>query len=994
MTALRTGIKSILRTPARSVLFLVLLSILTSMLMLGSAILSAITGYLRDCDTFYHSIAELEYIGREYPDSTVHDDALAESLQENKDVFAQIRALEGVLSYEANTASLGLISGVRRKDNALYNENAAVLDVTLISYDKASGAYVGIIKECLYSAKDNTGLMVFISPYGLDEEGEEGSLKKSTSYVMTGAYFSGNSSYIWFQPSAIELETDGITETLPVYKKSSEGLGKDDEYRRAAQLIANRNNGFRVQYVSDLEYYRPYQQEELKLTAGRGFTEEEYRSEEKVCLLTLRTAEYAGVEIGGTIDISFADSEEGVYQSASECVSESETYTVIGILEQPDDDPGIIFLPKAEANETLVCPTGYTVGTYRLSNREANSFYSEASGLLPLGYRLTLYDQGYAQAATPYEEMKNIAVLFLSVTMLLILAVLTVFCNLYILRQKDTARIITDLGGKKRFVTSYFEAGSMLIYIPAAVIGMMITTFSEKRVLAKVDEFAAHSLVNDTRYSSGALSIVRKLQFAPKTDRMLYLYAALGFLAVLMIYTAVFSMIALREERTSKKRKKTLKVRKKRVSSSRLSGRLKYAFLSFSRGGVRTISVCLLACAAVLFFAILNGSELSYSDMIKEVQEHSPVSGYVTNNNGKKISGLVVRGDSAAKLAHSEYIRSITYGTTVAHFRIRGITVYADGTETGLPEFEEPESSFAQETLENQLGLEPIWVQTSRLTGSPEFYFEDEVQVQWLDGYSEDVMSSEEENIVVLPTALAEKEGVALGDTIQILYTVKKRWGGTEFKTSDLKVVGLYVPVSTSNTIYSPFKYPFDGSIADADLKRMSFNYFTFELTDSKHLEEVRDMLSTAGFVPAGTKGHVRNFAVVDDASYISTTSSMKRQLNYMALLFGFLFVLVLCAALFASRLIAQSRRKETAVMRAIGAGNTVIFAIFMLEQLLTLAIGVLSGYMISVYGFGKPFDQKCMLLSGAFVLCWFIGTGTGLIRQLRTGSLALLQEE
>ena len=62
MKAFRMGIKSIFRTPARSVLFLMLLTILTAMLTLGTAVLSAITGYLKNCDSFYHSIAELEYV--------------------------------------------------------------------------------------------------------------------------------------------------------------------------------------------------------------------------------------------------------------------------------------------------------------------------------------------------------------------------------------------------------------------------------------------------------------------------------------------------------------------------------------------------------------------------------------------------------------------------------------------------------------------------------------------------------------------------------------------------------------------------------------------------------------------------------------------------------------------------------------------------------------------------------------------------------------------
>lgn len=993
MKAFRMGIKSIFRTPARSVLFLMLLTILTAMLTLGTAVLSAITGYLKNCDSFYHSIAELEYVGHDYPDKTVYDEALKASLEENRDVFRTIRELEGCEAFEADSAELGLIDGVVRKDNALYDENAAVLEVSFITYDRASGAYVGIIKECLYSTKDHTGLMVFVSPYGLEPETEFGSLPRPASYVMTGYYFSGTSSYIWFQPSAMTLEIDGKVQELPVFRNTSDGIPEEDPYRRAAALMALRNNGFRVQKVSDLEYYRPYQQEEMKLREGRTFVKEEYQNEEAVCLLSVRAAEYAEAGAGDVIRLAFAKTDGGIYQSTSPEISETEEYRVVGILESPDDDPGLIILPVSDPVKESACPTGYTIGTYHLNNRKAETFYLEAKERLPIGYRLTLYDQGYAKAARPYEEMKQIAQLFLAVTILLILAVLTVYCNLYVIRQKDTARIMTDLGARRAFAAGYFESGAVLIYIPAAILGMMASGILEKRVLRMVDEFAAKTSVTDTRFSSGALSIVRGLEFQPVQDLKLYLLASAGFLLVIMLFTAIFTLAALRDEKNTQKRTKTVQKRTRSISSSKLSGRMKYAFLSFARGGMRTISICVLVCAAVLFFTALNASEMRYESNLRDVESHSVINGYATNSSGKNISGLVIRGDVAYGIASSKQVERCTFGTQVSHYRFRGITRTADGTEKTIDPFIPPASGFAIETLEAQLSREPVWMMTNRISGSPDFYFEESPEVAWLPGYSEADLSGTESNIAVLPRSMAEENGIGLGDTIEVLYMTSKQWGGTEFNTCLLRVAGIYTPVSTAETIYTPYADPFDGMVPEENLKRLSFQYLTFRLRDSAHLSEMRDVLQNAGFVPARTTGHVRNYAVLDDAAYISTTSSMQRQLHYISLLFGFLFALVLFAAVFASRLIAQSRKYETAVMRAIGAGNGVIFSMFLLEQVLLLVIGTLVGVILTVGVLHHEFTVKCMILTMLFVLLWLIGTASGILRQLKTGSLELLQE-
>ena len=96
MLSVKNGIRSILRSPGKTVLFFFLLLSLTAVLALGLCVYSAVSDYLEDCDTYYQTIAELEYIGHSYPDSKVCDEALIQALQSGEPDIDALASLPGV----------------------------------------------------------------------------------------------------------------------------------------------------------------------------------------------------------------------------------------------------------------------------------------------------------------------------------------------------------------------------------------------------------------------------------------------------------------------------------------------------------------------------------------------------------------------------------------------------------------------------------------------------------------------------------------------------------------------------------------------------------------------------------------------------------------------------------------------------------------------------------------------------------------------------------
>ena len=63
MQATRNGLKSILRTPGKTLLVLAVLTALAMLLSVSFCVVASVTGYLRDADEYFHTVAELEYMG-------------------------------------------------------------------------------------------------------------------------------------------------------------------------------------------------------------------------------------------------------------------------------------------------------------------------------------------------------------------------------------------------------------------------------------------------------------------------------------------------------------------------------------------------------------------------------------------------------------------------------------------------------------------------------------------------------------------------------------------------------------------------------------------------------------------------------------------------------------------------------------------------------------------------------------------------------------------
>lgn len=971
MGAFRHGIKTTLRTPGKTSLFSLSLLLLAVLVSVSFSVFAAVRGYLRDCEAFFHTVAELEYLGSTYPDATVYDAAMVRELSARQAELDALCQAEELISFEPATNALALAEGLHRKDLYCFDPDAAVLQLYVMGYDKSTESYFADIKGCLYSRRDETGKMVLLRIRGEDGAGAALPEAKGT-YLVCGHFFLGSSSYLWFQAEPMDCPVPAGTQPVPAFTKWTEQSPAENDYTRLAAWIEAANDGCPVQYTAAPEDHLPFHQEILTLQEGRLFTAEEAARGEQLCVISAPMAKALSRSVGDTVRLSVWESEGDLYHSPRPAL-EARDYRIVGVYGHNDDYPFHIFLPgQAEAGARVRPVNGYRLGQFRIQNSGAADFLAGVAALEAAGFRLTVYDQGYASAVEPMGELLVLSDIFLLVSLLLVLAVLCLQCHLFISRLRETAQTMLALGSGRAYIRRCFLGGAWLTAVPTSALGCALGRLLEQGVLELLARWSASYAAQELRFSSSRLSLVRSLAFAPEISPWVYVAAGLLLLLGSTLLTLAFSASALRDH-AAKKRRRRCRPRLPAIRrSSRLRGPLKYALLSIRRSRARTAAALLLALVIVLFFGRLSASLEGYQTQLEAVRQNTVLTGRATDAKGQAIDGLVVSSTAVTRFLDSGLTAKHNVSDRICNLRFLGVCQTAEGRVNGLPEPYIPTDAFGIETLFGQMYSEPQWVRSSSVEGSPLFYNTKAVELRWLEGYGEHSMSGAEW-CCVLPRPLMETHGIALGDTCRFLFALYD-YGSPIIDTVELKVVGSYTSAADSQTVFSPIgctqlpnRTAFYGHVRLGD---SSYDSFLFTLRNAGELDAVRAALEKAGFTWVRSGKRMGNYAVLDDAVYLSTVRSMERQLEYVRLLYGCLYFLAGILGLVLSWLMTASRRPELALMRALGARPIHITANFCAEQSLLCGAGLLAGLGLWRL-LGRSFTPAQLLLTAGFFALW-----------------------
>ena len=272
----------------------------------------------------------------------------------------------------------------------------------------------------------------------------------------------------------------------------------------------------------------PFYDGDATIIEGRDISREEYENGDKVCLVERNFAVNNNLTVGSSLELPlyianywippWFVSHQELLNAKGEIypVFEDSTYTIVGvyqtliksITETSDYDltENTVVIPSSSVNnsdENNIAGMGPMMGyttSFQIPNGKIDEYMTgwEKQGIDTLD--INFYDHGYTKIKAGLNDMMNTASVLLIAGGMITLLILILFCHLFITKQRKRTAIERSLGMSKGRCIASLLTGILVIVIPACVIGSAIsyglTGYAAEQVTAAHNEQAY-----DTSYS-------------------------------------------------------------------------------------------------------------------------------------------------------------------------------------------------------------------------------------------------------------------------------------------------------------------------------------------------------------------------------------------------------------------------------------------------------------------------------------------------------------
>jgi ABC-type antimicrobial peptide transport system permease subunit len=879
------SMKSIIRTPKKTILFLFLIMVLTVFLSIGAGMYDSARNMLKEANKTFTSIVELNYLGDISGDEVSFYSSMNSDL-ENFD-FRKLESHPNVKAVGMENTAWAFIDGdtIKRKNLPLGNYVMVKVGDIIKYQDSLS---MGIVSEVLFGRRARKNTYVMIND--IDEQGNliNFNFIKDHEYLMIGKVYNNETPTVIISPGIPEPAENipymvDLTEE-PDFLESEEGE-RVLELQEAMSVV---ENSLQVTTVSSLEATTPYFFNELFLKEGRIFDQLEYEEgHNEVILISKELADFYKVKIGDKLPLNLHYNTSGLGISnllADYKFDHQADYEVVGIFENKEDTKYIIYMPEASWIKQDFHSTN--LASFIVENGTGEKFIEDNKENLLPSMEFTLYDQGYGEAVKPIVNLKNSAVMIIFLGSLAGLAILILFSYLYVIKQKDTLKTMLSLGTGKRRTMNYILYGAVALVIGGASVGAMISSSFLNQVTKMIFESMKKNFGTDMRYSERNIGLQMNFEPQIKVDPRLPFVIIMLILLISFILLFLFTSSAMKEEkqenlRNKKKRNKVhmpSKVNVKKIRYGRVKPiSLKFALISLSRSPGRSFIVpiiSLILSIFIIFLGLLSGIQ---KEKLETVYDRIPVTAYMTTarNESRVIGGLNLQYDiyrfidpayeyrmdfsysdyvengefkpfKAQEernnlLARSDYIDQIHLYTTV-HYEYMGISKTKSGDLNEelsiLPNIRAHNNNFGYDWFLDLMNKMPRIAYADDLRHTPDFFNTSSSEVDFLDGYNYDSLLLNE-NIGIISRNLATKNEIQNGDTIRV--TAWYGWGDSALcSVINVKVIGIYDGEWRSDTIYLPWvisydhNYDFDYNYPNMDLK----GHYSFDIEGYRSFDE------------------------------------------------------------------------------------------------------------------------------------------------------------
>ncbi len=1038
---IRNSLKSIIRTPVKSSLFLMLIAAVTAFLYLALNTWYSSVAMLRDAEDNYTTIVTLKYrdtygASAGYQTAEMKEDAA-------KIDFQAIADNENVRLWQPADIGFGTSEGFVSKSRDPEYAFTTVMVVKDLRKFADDSPYAGKLVDTLYSFRDyKPGRTVFIRD-NFEEIGfepDEDALYVIHANIVT---LDGNGISLELVPfinnwaEASGIDTTAIKPFLEIESEADLQTQEAKIYQEIANYYTAMNQALSVNHVTDPASLEEFHQQVLFLESGRLFTQEEAQAGEKLAVISRTIADRQELDVGDDLTILLPDQDTSSYYEWGMELSREETYRVVGIVNYVEEYHKNIYIPPTSyANHGSQDPnpvgSATSLGQATIKNGTADAFLADLEPYLSDNILVNVYDQGYEIMANAVHVVQNAAIALSLVALLVTLAVLVFFSTQYTDSQRETVGIMRSFGATKHESRLYLMAGAVLILVLAIVLGIAIGIYYAEDLVVYALNFVADLQVIDSRYSDSFRGLVKPFQ---PVVRLSYGFAV-GAGAVILLAALGFALFFAERTisgRMITHRAKTPTLRPVKKSSVALSGPLRHAVLAIRRDKGRSLLTVTLTIVALLFVASLQATLSSYASAKAALYNDTSLRGYTAKMDGLFTDRMALRNSQAIDLRDTPGLGDVAY-TYQLNYQYLGIAQRADGSPGNSQEMPVITSMFEWENIVTSLYIQPNLVFTDQVRQAPEFLFTD-FQAEFMEGWDEGRFGQRNWDIlpVIISTDMKATHGIEYGDTIRI-YTQDHLWGPffQYIRPMEMQVVGSFTRVADLNNMYAPLPLgaldPENSTLRDLDaidfppttgtylsttlgandllreedltdqqkLDIILDNYYisslTFQVPDPADLTMLKDALEEKGYSGPDMPNDLRITIVIEDSQFLEAVNSIDQRSRYLELLYPVLLVLTSLLGLLTGFLAVKARRENIALMRAIGARKSTIFATIFGEQAILLLLG--GAIAIVLWLLLRGSAELSSPATYAFLISYALSVLVSTLFQNRKPALAIMSEK
>lgn len=863
---IKHSIRSIIRTPKKSIMFFILIFMLSVFLSVGAGMYYAASNMLKDADKTFTTVVELSYLGETADNTEEFYERMNESLKSFD--FDKLTKHPDVLSVNFQKSAYAYIEDKQINQKTTPLENYVIIEVSTIRrFDEAY--FQGTVSKVHFGRTVRENTYVYINDMDVFGNSIGYDFIYGHRYFIVGSVSNGRNPTLIVSPGL----PDGIEgfeyivdlNENPDYFSGDEGT----EMLRLIEACKVADSSLPVTMVSSLEASESYFNRQMIISKGRGFIEDEYKEDNNnVVLISKTIADFYGLDVGDKINLKLHYAKKGLGLSdylKNYSFSHVDNYEIVGIFDNNDTDRYSIYMPVADWIQQDYHSS--VLARFHVKNGKSDDFISSVSKNLLPEMKLTVYDQGYETSTKPIWELKNLSVLVLILSGLSGLAIIMLYAYLYVIKQKDTIINMLAMGAGKKRVLVYILLGSMVLMLLASITGAFMTSGFLNDLTNKVYERMSLVHNTDMRYSERAVGLKVEFSTSVRSSHWLPAFVVLAVMlagfAVLMLFTIYIFRQDISKASSFGKNVKKVKVktvqnirtpiakREKKVLFGKIRPvPLKFALVSIVRNSGRSLIVPVISLILSVFLVFLGFFSSMQKDKRAKVYDNIPVNAYLTTykNETRDLGGLNLQYDiyrlidpdysyrmdaddelyasivnegeytsvkaeqEREKLLESSEFFKEMYLYTAVHYEYMGISKTKDGIVNtdvpSVPHIRIHRSAFGFDWFLYAMSKMPKLAYADDIRYTPDFFDIQNFKVEFLPGYGFDSLRMNE-NIGIIPSRFAEEKGIKPGDTVRIT-----AWTSIDdlgiCSLIDFKVIGIYEQTWQSDTIYLPWIMSYD----------------------------------------------------------------------------------------------------------------------------------------------------------------------------------------